>query len=110
VAELRITERREGPAGQRRVYVTWQDGATRRHAEATLGPISDAGDGERIRWYLEEYAEFPADPAPVLAAAAEAQLARVGAELFARVFSSGPAAAGIWDRAREQLDPMSGLF
>ena len=46
-----------------------------------------AADGERIRWYLEDYAEFPADPAPVIARDAEARLAQAGAELFGRVFS-----------------------
>ena len=62
----------------------------------------DDGDGERVRWYLEDYAEFPADPAPVIARAAEARLAQAGADLFGRVFS-GPDAAGIWERARDRL-------
>jgi hypothetical protein len=71
-------------------------------AVAECGDAPDAGDGERIRWYLEEYAEFPADPAPVLAAAAEARLAEAGGELFGRVFSTDDA-KGIWERARDQL-------
>jgi tetratricopeptide (TPR) repeat protein len=102
VAELRISDI-PGSAGQgRRVEVTWQDGAARRVAVAEFGDPPDAGDGERIRWYLEDYAEFPAVPAPALAEAAEARLARAGAELFGRVFSGGDA-AGIWERARDRL-------
>jgi tetratricopeptide (TPR) repeat protein len=84
------------------VEVTWRDGrAAPRIAVAEFGDPPDAGDGERIRWYLEEYAEFPADPAPALAAAAEARLALTGEELFGQVFSGD--AAGIWERARDRL-------
>jgi tetratricopeptide (TPR) repeat protein len=103
MAELRINDI-PGSAGQgRRVEVTWRDGrAAPRVAVAEFGAAPDAGDGERIRWYLEEYAEFPEDPAPALAAAAEARLAQAGEDLFRRVFSTGDA-AGIWERARDKL-------
>ena len=82
--------------------MTWQDGAARRVAVAEFGEPDDDSDRERVRWYLEDYAEFPADPAPVIARAAEERLARAGADLFGRVFS-GPDAAGIWERARDRL-------
>ena len=59
-------------------------------------------DEELIRWYLEDYAEFPADPAPSIAANAEARLQRIGTDLFTRVFS-GPDAAEIWAQARDRL-------
>ena len=73
--------------GGRRVEVTWQDGAARRSAVSTFAYQADQGNAERVRWYLEDYAEFPADPAPVLAAAAEARLAETGVELFREVFA-----------------------
>ncbi len=82
--------------------MTWQDGPARRVAVTEFGDLANGGDGERIRWYLEEYAEFPADPAPAIAEEAEARLAEAGAELFGRVFS-GADAAGIWERARDRL-------
>jgi len=102
VAELRITDVPAGSAGQRRVEVTWQDGPARRVAVAEFADLPGGGDGERIRWYLEDYAEFPADPAPAIAREAEARLAQAGADLFGRVFS-GADAAGIWERARDRL-------
>jgi tetratricopeptide (TPR) repeat protein len=116
VAELRIGDFPAGPAGGRRVQVTWQDGAARRLAVTEFGDPPEEGGAERVRWYLEEYAEFPAEPAPTLAADAEARLAGTGEDLFNRVFS-GPDAAGIWERARDRLsevrvevdvDPRSG--
>ena len=58
--------------------------------------------GEQIRWYLEDYPEFPADPAPALAATAEARLAQTGVKLFRDVFA-GPDAAVIWGLAQARL-------
>jgi tetratricopeptide (TPR) repeat protein len=101
--ELRISDSPRLPGqGGRRVEVTWQDGLARRAATAEIGAGPDERDGELARWYLEDYAESPADPAPALAASAEGLLARDGAELFLRVFS-GPGAAEIWERARDRL-------
>ena len=102
VAELRISDVPGGPAGRRRVEVLWQDGAARRVAVAEFAAPSDVRDLERVRWYLEDYAEFPADPAPVIAREAEAQLAQAGAELFRAVFADVDA-IGIWERARDRL-------
>jgi len=100
--ELRIRELAAGPAGRRRVEVAWQDGASRRLAVNEIDGMPGNGDGERIRWYLEDYAEFPAHPAPEIARDAEARLAEVGADLFRWVFA-GMDAAGIWERARDRL-------
>jgi tetratricopeptide (TPR) repeat protein len=85
------------------VELLWQEeGAARRVAVAEFPDLPEGGDGERIRWYLEDYAEFPADPAPVIAREAERRLAQAGAELFRQVFG-GEDAAGIWERARDRL-------
>jgi tetratricopeptide (TPR) repeat protein len=102
VAELRISDIPGGPAGRRRVEVMWQDGAARRVAVTEVAGLPDRGEGERVRWYLEDYAEFPADPAPAIAVEAEAQLAREGAGLFRAVFADVDA-VGIWERARDRL-------
>ena len=89
-------------SGRRRVEVTWQDGAARRVAVATFDYQADGREAEQVRWYLEDYPEFPADPAPALAAAAEARLARTGVELFRDVFA-GPDGAVIWGLAQARL-------
>ncbi len=102
VAELRISDVPGGAAGRRRVEVLWQDGAARRVAVAEVAGLPGGGEGERVRWYLEDYAEFPADPAPVIAREAEAQLAQAGAGLFRAVFADVDA-MGIWERARDRL-------
>ena len=40
-------------------------------------------DGERIRWYLEDYLQFDADPAPQIARSVEALMATCGDGCFA---------------------------
>jgi hypothetical protein len=85
------------------VRVAWRgEGAWLREASAVFAVPGDAGGGERIRWYLEDYAEFPAGPAPAFAAEAEAQLAQAGEDLFHQVFAE-PDAVGIWYRALDRL-------
>ena len=98
---LRISDE---PSGKhtRRVEVTWQDGPARQAVVSTFGYRAGGADAEKVRWYLEDYAEFPADPGPRLARDAEAILAGTGTSLFGHVFA-GLDAAGIWDRARAQL-------
>ena len=88
--------------GRRRVEVTWHDGLVPQKAVATFAYPAADQDGEKVRWYLEDYAEFPADPAPALAASAEQVLADTGAGLFARVFGEMDA-AGSLTQARARL-------
>jgi tetratricopeptide (TPR) repeat protein len=101
---LRINTVLFGPAseGQRRITVTWQDGPIPWQAITSFSYVIGEQDAEKIRWYLEDYAEYPSDPAPRIALDTEHQLARIGADLFRRVFS-GQDAAGIWAQARNRL-------
>jgi tetratricopeptide (TPR) repeat protein len=87
---------------RRQVKVTWQDGPARRAATATFAYRVGEQEAEKIRWYLEDYPEFPTDPAPVLAADAETRLNTIGTDLFGRVFT-GQDAAWIWGQAQSQL-------
>ena len=82
--------------------MSWQDGDARQMAVSSFAYQVGDQDAEKVRWYLEDFAEFPADPAPRQATGAESVLAETGAGLFTRVFS-GRDAAGIWDRAQARL-------
>ena len=89
-------------SGVRRVEVTWQDGAARRTVVSSFAYQADGREAEQVRWYLEDYPEFPADPAPALAAAAEARLSELGTGLFHEVFT-GQDGAVIWGLAQARL-------
>ena len=59
-------------------------------------------DRERQRWYLEDYLEYPLDPAPQIASGVERRMADLGCELFSAVFGSREA-AGLWAGIRDRL-------
>jgi tetratricopeptide (TPR) repeat protein len=59
-------------------------------------------DQERLRWYFEDYLQFPADPAPALAAGVEQRMAELGKELFSCVFCNEDARE-LWSGVRGRL-------
>ena len=89
--------------GRHQVQAQLEAAGVRQTAAAEFAFELGPGDGERIRWYLEDFLEFPADPAPRIALRVEARLAKIGAELFAGVFGSRDAQR-LWDRAQERLE------
>jgi hypothetical protein len=44
--------------------------------------------GEGLRWYLEDYLQYPQEPAPAIARRIEGRLAEVGTELFRALFQA----------------------
>lgn len=95
---VRLVDRPQ-PGGQRTVVVSWQaPGVAPREATTAVSVQIDPGDAEKLRWYLEDYAEFRAHPAPAIATETEQIVAKLGRELFAAVFGAGDAAA-IWAQA-----------
>ncbi|MGP4050251.1 CHAT domain-containing protein [Streptomyces sp. 2A115] len=59
-------------------------------------------DDQNIRWYLEDYLKYPADPAPAMAKRIEERLRKMGQSLFSEVFGS-PRARYIWSIIRPCL-------
>jgi hypothetical protein len=96
-------------AGGRRVEVVWrQDGLAPQSAVSTFAYQVDEPDAEKIRWYLEDYPEFPAYPAPLLAADAETRLTELGTGLFRQLFT-GQDAAGAAQVAAQTRDLITSL-
>ena len=57
-----------------------------------------------MRWYLEDYLQYPMDPAPAIAARIEERLAEIGAELFRAVFQANDDARDLWATLRVHLN------
>src|SRR5438105_1310731 len=82
VPTLRITQTGIG-AGRYRANITLRDDAPGEHAAEVEFPFTlSPEDRERIRWYLEDFLQFPMDPAPAIAQGVERRMAEVGTELF----------------------------
>ena len=92
-------------AGRHRVSAELEglEGRARQTAAAEFGFVERPDDGEGIRWYLEDFLEFPGEPAPLMAARVEDRLAGIGVELFAGVFGSRDGQR-LWYQAQERLE------
>ncbi len=60
-------------------------------------------DREDIRWYLEDYLQYPIEPAPTIAARVERRLAELGRELFGKVFEADRDTTRLWDAVSDSL-------
>jgi tetratricopeptide (TPR) repeat protein len=108
---LRLTQ---AAAGNGRHLVTTRLTGLAGYAEASATSrfeLSITGeDRERIRWYLEDFLEYPLDPAPTIAAGVEKRLAEIGTRLFEQVFADGEArqlwagVAGVLHTVRVEID------
>jgi tetratricopeptide (TPR) repeat protein len=60
-------------------------------------------DGERIRWYLEDYLQFDEEPAPQIANGVEVFMEQCGEELFRKIFEGSAAAIKLWSNLEPHL-------
>jgi len=59
---------------------------------------------EDIRWYLEDFLQYPHDPAPRIAARIEERMAEIGTKLFKALFHSSDDARDLWAPLRACLN------
>jgi len=84
-----------------RVEVTLEgDGLPRQTAVSKFSFKMSHEDNEDLRWYLEEYLQYPFDPAPLIAGRIERRMADIGTELFRAVFQKNKRTLGELDAAR----------
>jgi tetratricopeptide (TPR) repeat protein len=94
VVTLRLVDRVEG--SEHAVGLALEGAGSRRTVSVRFGFELSARDREDVRWYLEDYLQYPVDPAPEVAREVEARLAELGEELFGHVFRSSPEAMELW--------------
>jgi tetratricopeptide (TPR) repeat protein len=78
-----------------------------RSAESRFPFVVPDQQREDIRWYLEDFLQYPLDPAPKIAARIEKQIADLGRRLFEAVFPAGPSgsdARDLWAAVRDRLN------
>ena len=83
---LRITQTAEA-LNRYRVEVALEgDGLPPGSAHSAFEFERTPQDQEDLRWYLEDYLQYPHDPAPEIAARIEQRMTDVGSTLFEKVF------------------------
>ena len=59
---------------------------------------------ERVRWYLEDYLQYPEDPAPTIAEGIEREMRDIGTRLFNAIFEANKDTRRRWFAVADQLD------
>src|SRR5947199_7294281 len=98
---LRLTQTALGD-DLHRVEIALEGVGARQTAEVRF-PFRFGDDDQRdLRWYLEEYLDFPAEPSPRIAARVERRMAEIGIELFQAIFQGD--GYDVWAALRPQLN------
>lgn len=67
----------------------------------------DRFDQETLRWYFEEYLQYPAAPAPEIARQAERRITELGETWFSRIFLDNSQLQPVWAAAAPVLSSIS---
>ena len=101
---LRLTQSTTGQNNRQRVEVALEgDGLPPQIATAEFDFLFTPQDREDLRWYLEDYLQYAADPAPKIAARIEGRIAEIGNRLWAAIFESSKTASRLWARLQPEL-------
>ena len=100
---LRLTQ---STAGDERIRIeaALEDGPLRQVAVAEFTSLITPQDREDLRWYLEDYLQHDADPAPEIAARIETRIAGIGVDLFKAVFQAEDDARDLWAKLRDRIE------
>ena len=100
--QLRLTQR-SARKNKHRVEVSLEGDGARQAFESTFDFLLLDRDGEDLRWYLEDYLQYPQDPAPAIARRVEERMAEIGTELFRAVFQASDDTRDLWAEVRNRL-------
>ncbi len=100
--QLRLTQRSAG-RNQHRVEVSLEGDGARQAFESTFDFLLLDQDEEDLRWYLEDYLQYPQDPAPAIARRVEERMAEIGTELFRAILQASDDARDLWAEVRNRL-------
>ncbi len=86
-----------------RVEVALEGDGPRRVAKAEVTFRLTEQDEEDLRWYLEDYLQWPHDPAPAIAGRVEQRIEQLGTWLFESIFEYNATTRRLWYAASEKL-------
>ena len=101
---LRLTQYAESQPNRYRVEIALEGDGPRQTAQVSFDYQLSEQDRENIRWYLEDYLQYPHDPAPQIAARVERRMFTIGIELFQAVFQVSDGVRDLWATLRHNLN------
>jgi tetratricopeptide (TPR) repeat protein len=94
---LRLTQHIENE-DQYRIEIAFEDDdGSRQTADVRFSYQFTKQDRTDMRWYLEDYLQYPLDPAPQIAHRIEERMREIGSELYEQIFSNRDAIK-LWGR------------
>jgi hypothetical protein len=100
---LRITQYAESQPAQYHIEIVLEGNGSRQTSIAYFAFNLTPQDLEKIRWYLEDFLEYPQDPAPIIAANIELRMTEIGVELFEKVFHANDDTRQVWEKVRHHI-------
>lgn len=100
---LRLTQSSAGKSRYRVEVSLEVPGRARQAVDCAFTFDLSEQDREDLRWYLEDYLQYPLDPAPQIAARIEQRMAGIGADLFKVIFQANDDARDLWATLRDKL-------
>src|SRR5690349_6470795 len=88
------------------IQLEWLGDGPRQTADAKVTLAITEQDQQDIRWYVEEYAEYPFDPYPARAERVEQRMRELGHELFNGLFNANDRTIELWASVSRRLDDM----
>ena len=85
------------------IELEWLNAGPRQTASATVTLALTEQDQQDIRWYVEEYPEYPFAPHPARAARIEARMRELGHGLFNGLFAANDRMIRLWARIADRL-------
>jgi tetratricopeptide (TPR) repeat protein len=100
---LTLTQHAESQRDRYCVEVTLEGNGDHLTANAHFDLNVNLQYQEKIRWYLEDFLEYPQDPAPIIAANIEQRMTEIGLELFEKVFHANDDTRQVWEKVRHHI-------
>jgi len=104
MALLRMTQTNTGVDSYRVEVALERSGSARQTAISEFKFALTAQEREDMRWYFEDYLQYPIEPAPKIAGRIENRLEEIGKELFRSIFQSGDDTRDLWATVRSDID------
>src|ERR1017187_10467267 len=106
---LRLRQTTEGDHRYKVVLELEDDGVRREDTRSFTFELTPR-DQEDLRWYLEDYLQYPLDPAPKIAKRIEERMEEIGDELFIHVLKGSPVWAAVQDhRSDTRVEVVTGV-